>query len=106
MLAVGRKTQSRSQSSISHANAGDAGQFDSSSSSSRKTRGLCRLSFYESPPSADVDIETFETYGIARLQGKETKICVSSSFVSSFPQACLTGLIPREQKFDRIGLPK
>jgi len=68
MLAVGRKTQSRSQSSISHANAGDAGQFDSSSSSSRKTRGLCRLSFYESPPSADVDIETFETYGIARLQ--------------------------------------
>jgi len=57
MLAVGRRPQSQAQSSRRHT------AVDSSSS-----RNPCRLSFYDTPPSIDVDIDTFELYGVSRLQ--------------------------------------
>jgi len=62
MLAVGRRTQSSSATN------NNFNSSSSSSSSRNKTNELCRLSFYDSPPSLDVDIDTFEMYGIARLQ--------------------------------------
>eukprot|EP00535_Pseudo-nitzschia_heimii_P012491 CAMPEP_0197196422 /NCGR_PEP_ID=MMETSP1423-20130617/32349_1 /TAXON_ID=476441 /ORGANISM="Pseudo-nitzschia heimii, Strain UNC1101" /LENGTH=505 /DNA_ID=CAMNT_0042650221 /DNA_START=146 /DNA_END=1663 /DNA_ORIENTATION=- len=57
MLAVGRKAQP----SAGFRNTDPSSKSSSSSSS-------CRLSFYEAPPAVDVDVDTFETYGIARLQ--------------------------------------
>jgi len=61
MLAVGRRSQAQSSSSI--------GRNPGNGINSLPSRNnVSRLSFYDTPPNIDVDIETFETYGISRLQ--------------------------------------
>jgi len=61
MLAVGR----RSQSALNNRNPRQSGVANNDFEANRS----CRLNFYEDLPPLDVDIDTFEAYGISRLQG-------------------------------------
>ena len=61
MLAVGR----RSQGALNNRNPRQNGVANNDFEANRS----CRLNFYEDLPPLDVDIDTFEAYGISRLQG-------------------------------------
>ena len=52
-------------------------------SSKSGTGSGCHLSFYRTPPECDIDLDSFETHSIARLQGassfREGPCCTRSS---------------------------